>query len=572
MRALFKLSTLIMIPAALLIGCGDNNHSHNDDDAGHSHEESSDHGHDHEATEQVRDDHSHEGVSADHGHDHGGSKGDHAHDESDQSHAHADEMDPAEDHGGADGHGHEHGEAENISVTQWTDNLELFMEYPPIVANEPGRFIIHLTHLDGSQPVRDGSVKLEFTAGDGSTHNFVETELLREGIFAPTVQLSAPGQYQFVLYYTSGSARESFKIDGFEVYKTTEDIPHVHEENAGDEIGFLKEQQWKIPFSTAWAEMREVKRSVWAIGEVLPSPNAYVEIVAPVDGIVHTGNHGDLALPGSVVRRGATIATITPPVQGSGWASSKLAFEQAKRDYERAQRLRKREAISERDFERIRNDYLAMKAGFESLSGGGENGTLELHAPIGGKIIEWQVRPGQRVNAGDKLMAIVDPATVWLRVNVYESDFQDLGHPVGAYVKSGSADGWAIGDVDMTVLTSGGALDPMTRTVPVLLEVSNPSERLRIHESTPVELYASDGFTATTVPRSAIYEDEGMDVVFVQTGGETFEKRIVQAGPHFNGWIAVTRGLTAGERVVTTGGYQVKLAASTAEIGHGHAH
>jgi RND family efflux transporter MFP subunit len=449
--------------------------------------------------------------------------------------------------------------------------MELFMEYPPLVVGEPGEFIIHLTYLDGSKPVRDGSVKLEFTSSDGQTHNFVETKLFREGIFAPTV-LRDPGAYQFKLYYISGTVRESFSVEGFKVYRSADEIHHPHDEASGDEIGFLKEQQWKIPFATAEAETREVKRSVWAIGDVLPSANAYVEIVSPVDGIVHVGEYGQLALPGSVVERGATIATITPPVQGQGWVSSRLAYEQSKRDYERAQRLKDRQAISEREFERIRDDYLAMKAGFEPISGGGDSGTLELHAPISGNIIEWQVSPGQRVSAGDKLMAIVDPATVWLRVNVYENDFRDLGQPIGAYVKSNGPTGWAIDDGDLKVLTSGGALDPMTRTVPVLLEISNADDRLRIHESTPVELYAADGKTATTVPRNAVYEDSGIDVVFVQTGGESFEKRIVQIGPHYNGWVAITDGLLPGERVVSTGGYQVKLAASSVEIGHGHAH
>lgn len=547
-----------MFVAAMLFGCGGDNHSHNGDDHGHSHETGSDHSHNRATA-----DHATEEDAADHGHDHEGDDQGHAHKTDDHGHAHTDEAD----------HGHDHGETENISVTLWTDNMELFMEYPSLVVGEPGRFIIHLTHLDGSRPVSEGSVKLEFTTSDGETHNFVETKLLREGIFTPTVILDDAGKYQFRLYYSSASLRDTFAIENFEVYRTADEIPHMHEEDTGDEIGFLKEQQWKIPFATAAAETREVKRAVWAIGDVLPSPNAYIEIASPVDGIVHVGESGQLALPGSVVTRGATVATITPPVQGQGWAMSRLAFEQAKRDYERAQRLKDRQAISEREFEQIRNDYLAMKAGFESVSGGGENGTLELHAPISGKIIEWQVSPGQRVNAGDKLMAIVDPETVWLRVNVYENDFRTLGQPVGAFVKAdGVGGGWAISDSEMKVLSTGGAFDPITRTVPVLLEVSNQAKRLRIHESTPVELYASDGVAAIAVPKAAVYEDEGVDVVFVQTGGESFEKRIIQVGPHYNGWVAITRGLAPGERVVTTGGYQVKLAASSAEIGHGHAH
>ncbi|MCH7878895.1 MAG: efflux RND transporter periplasmic adaptor subunit [candidate division Zixibacteria bacterium] len=469
----------------------------------------------------------------------------------------------------------EHGEEGRASaaVTLWTDKMELFMEYEAFTVNEPGRFIIHLTILDGFQPVREGSVKLTFVAEDGHTHNIVATELLREGIFTPTVELDDPGRYKFALVYNGSVVRDSFSIDGFTVYQSPGQIPHTELVESGEEIGFLKEQQWKIPFATTEVETREIKRSVWAIGEVLPSPSAYVEIVSPVDGVVSVGESGQLALPGSIVKRNDVLVTITPPVQGNGWASSQLAYKQAKRDFERVQRLKERQAISEREFERIRDEYLAMKAGFEALSGGGDSGALTLKAPISGKIIEWQVRPGQRVGAGDKLMAIVDPSTVWLQVNVYENDFRTRGRPVGVYVKSGGATGgWEISESDMKVLTTGGALDPTTSTIPVLLEVSNSENRLRINESTPVELYTSEGANATAVPKSSVYEDEGMDVVFVQTAGESFEKRVVTVGPHYRGWIAILKGLDPGQRVVTKGGYHVKLVSTSASTGSGHAH
>ncbi len=490
----------------------------------------------------------------------------------------------AKDHGEADGHNHhaeeagqgEHQEVEEtptIAVTQWTDEMELFMEYPVLLTAQGGRFIIHLTILDGFQPVREGSVKLHFEGPDGREHEIVADQILREGIFAPTVELAAPGEYEFALSYRGPNAQAEFIIPEFSVYSNSAVIPASSEESSSDEIGFLKEQQWKIPFETMEAERRLVKRGVWAIGEVLPSPSAYAVIVAPVDGFVHITGKGDLALPGSSVRRGERVATIAPPVQGESWANSRLAYEQAERDYERAKRLRDKEAISLREFEQTRNKYQAMTASFESLAGGGDGGSFALEAPIGGKIIEWQVRPGQRVNAGDKLMAVVDPSVVWLKVNVYESDFRTLGPPVGAYVNgSGASGGWEIAETDMRVLTTGGALDPVTRTVPVLLEVDNSEGRLTINESTPVELYASDGEFATAVPRSALYEDDGLNVVFVQTGGESFEKRSVIRGAHHAGWEAVMGGVEPGERIVTRGGYHVKLASTSAEIGHGHAH
>ena len=467
------------------------------------------------------------------------------------------------------GDDHSHGannETPSVAVTQWTDEVELFMEYPVPVIAVPGRFIIHLTILDGFQPVREGTVELVFTNSGGKTREIEARNVLREGIFAPYISLTEPGRYEFSLSYKGAGVEATFHIDEFVVYPSAGAIPSGVDEGPADEIGFLKEQQWKIPFATAEAGIREIKRSVWAIGEVLPSPRAYAEIVAPVDGVLQIAAGDNLALPGSAVNRGDVLATLTSPLQGDGWVASRLGYEQAKRNYERAERLREVDAISEREFEEARNEYEARKAGFEDHAGV-DNAAFALRAPISGRIIEWTARPGQLVRSGDKLMAVADPSVVWLKVNVYENDFRSLGHPVGARVNSHILTG-----ADMRVLTTGGALDPVTRTVPVLLEVDNSSGRLTIYESSPVELYSSDGDSAVAVPETAVYEDDGLEVVFVQTGGESFEKRAVVAGPGYAGWVSIIEGLRPGDRVVTLGGYHVKLASTSAEIGHGHAH
>ncbi|MEN8006285.1 MAG: efflux RND transporter periplasmic adaptor subunit [Candidatus Krumholzibacteriota bacterium] len=475
-----------------------------------------------------------------------------------------------------DGHGDAHAhdaETPSVAVTQWTESMELFMEHPVLLTGHSARFIIHLTILDGFQPVREGSVSLLFRGPTGASHRVFASELLRDGIFTPSVSLPRAGAYEFELSYSGPGATSTFHIQDFVVYADADAIPGETAAETADEIAFLKEQQWKIPFATSPATEREIKSAGWAIGEVLPSPTAYAEIVAPVDGVIQAGDAGDLALPGSYVTRGEVVARIAPPLQGDGWASSQLALAQAERNFERAERLREKDAISTREYEEAQNEYLARKAGHQRLAGSGNDGILSLTAPINGQVIDWQVRPGQRLQAGDKLMAIADPSAVWLKVNVYENDYRRLGTPVGAYVHSGGeVEGWAIPESDMRVLTTGGALDPVTRTIPVLIEVTNTAGRLTIHETTPVELYASEGAMATAVPRSAVYEDEGLDVVFVQSSGESFAKRVVEVGPRHAGWVSILAGIQPGERVVTRGGYHVKLASTSAEIGHGHAH
>ena len=68
--------------------------------------------------------------------------------------------------------------------------------------------------------------------------------------------------------------------------------------------------------------------------------------------------------------------------------------------------------------------------------------------------------------------------------------------------------------------------------------------------------------------------EDGLHTVYVQADGEAFEKRILKTGIIDNGYVQVIEGLKVGERVVTVGAYQVRLAALSPEsaIGHGHAH
>ena len=80
-------------------------------------------------------------------------------------------------------------------------------------------------------------------------------------------------------------------------------------------------------------------------------------------------------------------------------------------------------------------------------------------------------------------------------------------------------------------------------------------------------------FIALAIPSSALIEDGGKKIVFVQTEGETFARRVVRTGIRSKGLVEVLGGVAAGERVVTKGAYEVRLAAASGAIPkHGHVH
>jgi multidrug efflux pump subunit AcrA (membrane-fusion protein) len=75
------------------------------------------------------------------------------------------------------------------------------------------------------------------------------------------------------------------------------------------------------------------------------------------------------------------------------------------------------------------------------------------------------------------------------------------------------------------------------------------------------------------VPASALVDDAGRPIVFVQREGETFERRAVTPGARSGDIVRITEGLKPGDRIVTRGAYLVRLASlSTSVPAHGHVH
>ena len=87
-----------------------------------------------------------------------------------------------------------------------------------------------------------------------------------------------------------------------------------------------------------------------------------------------------------------------------------------------------------------------------------------------------------------------------------------------------------------------------------------------------LEIFTSEAIESAAVPVGSIIDEDYGEYVFVQTGGESFEKRAVKTGPRYLGLVAILEGLSEGERIVSFGAYQVKLASMTKNIGSAHVH
>ncbi|MBZ0238037.1 MAG: efflux RND transporter periplasmic adaptor subunit, partial [Deltaproteobacteria bacterium] len=205
-------------------------------------------------------------------------------------------------------------------------------------------------------------------------------------------------------------------------------------------------------------------------------------------------------------------------------------------------------------------------------TGGGR--AFQLRSPLAGTLVEIHPASGQSVEAGEALFTVVDLSRVWVHAHVFEPDIARVAGATRATFKvDGHAQPFEIAPPDGAVVTVGNMVDEKTRTVPMIFEVGNADGKLRIGSFASVFIATGAPRAALAVPDGAIVDDAGREVIYVQVGGESFERRVVGTGIHSGGWTEITSGLAAGERVVTRGAYSIKLAAAGGSLPeHGHAH
>jgi RND family efflux transporter MFP subunit len=461
------------------------------------------------------------------------------------------------------------------AITRWTDSTELFMEHPALIVSQPARFAVHLTDLTDFAPLTAGRITLRFVSRDGGEPVVVSQEEPRiPGIFGVTAEFGRPGVYDLALEVESPQARDSIAVPGLRVFATAAELPTAEEEDGG--IPFLKEQQWKTPgFATAFAIEGEVAESFDAAGEVVPAAGRVANVAAPIGGLVEVDGTGRSPAPGQWVERGQVLVVLTPTLgeAGSAYAQARRELREAEAEHARAARLYAVEAIPER---RLREAESRLQAAREALAGlaGGEAvdsaGTLPLRAPIGGVVASRRVTPGSRVAPGELLFSIVDPSVVWLEVHVPAARAARLNAPTGASFRLEG--GERIYPARRTV-SVGSVVDSLTRTLLILYEAANPDRSIKVGATATVSVRTGDRVGGIVVPGSAVLDEDGRPICYVQISGERFEKRELTLGGDDGTHAVVLSGLRAGERVVTGAAYQVRLASlSTSVPAEGHAH
>ena len=472
-------------------------------------------------------------------------------------------------------------EAGGVVVTDYNQATELFVEYRPLVLDRRRRFDAHLSRIDDYRPVNEGRLTVELVWPDGQVDAATAQVSDTPGIFRPLLTASRAGEARLRLRHEGENGASVHDLGMVTVHATSEAgaaAAPPHDENP-ERIAFPKEAQWRIPFRADVVTDGLLAETIPVTVDVRLAPDAEAAISAPVSGVLRTGS----AVPatGMSVRAGQQLASISAQLGGGedvasidlDIAEARIALDAARRETARMNSLVEAEAAPQRRLdeartaERLAEAQLAAAQRRRSALGGGGPG-VPLTAPISGRILHSSLVRGAPVQAGDELMRIGDPSRLWLVARVPEAQAAGLGAVQGLDVL---VEGERLDLAGLRPVSNAGFVDPATRTAEVIFAYSGT--RLRPGQRVQGQLAAGESVRALSVPTSAVINEGGQDVVYVQVSGEAFERRMVQRGAVSGGRIAITGDVRGGERVVTVGAAAVRAAAASPDaFGHGHAH
>lgn len=479
------------------------------------------------------------------------------------------------------------------SVTIWTDRGELFMEFVLPVVGTATKFTAHLTELEQFKPVVRAKVTLRFTKGAILVENTTETPV-RPGIFQPSLTFTEPGEYDGEMVVVGEDLEETFSLDSLRVLAAGEAAPPSEPEiSLGEEVPFLKEQQWKIPFRTVVAARRKLTSSIRVLGEVVEKPGHAVEVSSPVDGKVLV----DPPIIGTEVKAGDVLLEVEPllapdvdqPHLRREVVEAQAELDKARADLIRVEGLVAKGAMPAKEVAAIKTQISIATAKLESAQQHRETYQLSqesgvaraeryqrftIRAPIGGDVTKVHVSMGQQVTRQDTLLHIDELSSVWVQAQVFEPDLPRARKATGASLTfPGFPRPFTLEELEGKIILVGHHVAAESRTAPITLEIRNPEEAFPIGGFVEVDLLTDKSGSYLAVPVEALMEDGDNRVIFVQKDGETFERREVTTGVKDRGYIAIATGLKPGDRVVTTGSYAMKLSTISGTIpAHGHAH
>jgi len=244
---------------------------------------------------------------------------------------------------------------------------------------------------------------------------------------------------------------------------------------------------------------------------------------------------------GDYVERDQVLLTFPTDNPATRYYQAKVAFENAKKAYERMQNLYNDGGISRQELDNASAAFEVSRADWEAVQK-----TVEVKAPISGFITKVNVRETDNVQRDDELFTISRTDRMKAITWISEKEISDINKGMLAYVM---LDGQKI---EGKVVQVDLAMDQDKRAFQAVIELANPNKALKPGTTVEINIVSYSRPEAIVVERKDILQNGGSSFVYVLNQG-TAQKRPIKIGRRQDLDVEVTEGLNPGDKLIIEG-------------------
>ncbi len=304
------------------------------------------------------------------------------------------------------------------------------------------------------------------------------------------------------------------------------------EEKETSEVALTDDQIKLMGIESEKLALENISGYIKVNGEVVINPDQESKVGSIIPGRIRK----IYVKEGSYVRAGQTLAVIENPqlidIQVE-YINSKNEYEYSKREYERQLKLNSDNIGSKKTLNELESKYKKALADYKTLEEKLSSYKISknrfdniyedtvanlqryysITAPISGNVIERNVSVGQYVEPSADMFHIINTATVFVDLNVFEQDlpYVSAGQKV---ILDVSVDPYQVYEGQIVFVNK--VFDDEKRTVKVRVAINNKNEKLLPNMFVSAKIYIKQE-SVLAVPISAIETEGDSKYIFVKT-------------------------------------------------------
>jgi RND family efflux transporter MFP subunit len=312
-----------------------------------------------------------------------------------------------------------------------------------------------------------------------------------------------------------------------------------------------------VAVSVEEARTAGIREVIAAIGVVSAAPGAELTVTTPEPARIAElpkaeGDHvsaGDVLVRFDIPSLAATSATSAAAID-----QARARVDNAKAAADRLAGLVERGVAARKEVEDAQRDLREATAELAQAEGANTAATAMaaravVRAPFAGVIAKRWHNPGDLVEpgTGDPIVRLVDPSRLEIVAAVPVAMLSKVAVNAPArVVDAGGA------QLDASVLTRPAAIEPGSATAPVRLHPASP-RGLVAGVTMQVEISGEEHRNAVVIPSAAVVHDGGETIVMTVDKDSKAHRVAVEVGIETGDTVEITKGLTAGDRVIVRG-------------------